>query len=72
MVAAVDRTAIDANLADVAVKLLWQLRRSIVAQMESAPAEKISGLRAALKGIDGLLRANFDNRVNGRWDVRRN
>lgn len=52
--------------------LLWTIRRRIVSQLESAPVEGRAGLRAALRGVDMLLRANFDNRVAGRWDVRRN
>ena len=53
-------------------KLIWTIRRRIVAQLESAPAEKRAGLRAALRGIDLLLRTNFDIRRGGRWRVERN
>ncbi len=53
------------------VKLLWKIRHRIVGQLESAPPEKRAGLRAALRGIDLLLRATFENRSGGR-NVRRN
>ncbi len=53
------------------MKLLWKIRRRIVAQLDSAPTEKRAGLRAALRGVDALLRAVFENRVGGR-SVRRN
>jgi len=53
-------------------KVIWTIRRRIVAQLESASVEKRAGLRAAQRGIDLLLRVNFDSRANGRWDVRRN
>jgi hypothetical protein len=48
-------------------KLIWTIRRRIVAQLESAPTERQAGLRAALRGIDMLLRTNFDIRQGGRW-----
>jgi hypothetical protein len=54
-----------------ATHLLWQLCRKIVSQLDSAPVEKRAGLRAALRGIDSVLRATFENRVGGR-NVRRN
>ena len=50
-------------------KVIWTVRRRIVAQLESAPAEERAGLRAALRGIDLLLRTNFDIRQDGRWRV---
>jgi hypothetical protein len=53
-------------------KVIWTIRRRIVAQLESAPAEKRAGLRAALRGIDLLLRTNFDIRRGGRSRVERN
>ena len=53
-------------------KLIWKIRRRIVAQLESAPTERQAGLRAALRGIDLLLRTNFDIRQGGRWRVERN
>lgn len=37
-------------------QLLWQVRRRITAQLESAPPEKQAGLRASLRGIDLVLR----------------
>jgi hypothetical protein len=52
------------------MKLLWTIRRRIVSQLESAPVEGRAGLRAALRGIDLLLRTVFDNRVGGLSDVR--
>jgi hypothetical protein len=54
-----------------ATHLLWQIRRCIVAQLESAHVEKRAGLRAALRGVDMLLRATFENRKSGR-DAARN
>lgn len=51
---------------------IWTIRRRIVAQLESAPAEKRAGLHAALRGIDLLLRTNFDIRQDGRWRVESN
>ena len=41
------------------MKLLWQIRRKIVAQLKVAPFEKQAGLRASLRGIDILLRATI-------------
>jgi hypothetical protein len=52
--------------------IIWTIRRRIVAQLESAPVEKRAGLLAALRGIDLLLRTNFDIRQDGRWRVERN
>lgn len=54
------------------MNLLWKVRRRIVAQLECAPVEKRAGLRAALRGIDLLLRMNLDIRRGGRWDVKDN
>ena len=51
---------------------IWAIRRRIVAQLESAPAERRAGLRAALRGVDMLLRTNFDVRRGGRGGVSRN
>jgi hypothetical protein len=51
---------------------IWAIRRRIVAQLETAPVGKRAGLRAALRGIDMLLRTNFDVRRGGRWRVSRN
>lgn len=48
------------------VTLLWQLRRRIVAHLENAPMERRAGLRAALRGLDLLLRSVFENRQDGR------
>jgi hypothetical protein len=53
-------------------KLIWTIRRRIVSQLETAPVGKKAGLRAALRGIDLLLRTNFDIRRGGRWRVSRN
>jgi hypothetical protein len=53
------------------MKLLWTIRRQIVEQLESAPIEKRAALRAALRGLDMLLRVTFENRKSGR-DVARN
>ena len=53
-------------------KVIWTIRRRIVAQLESALVGKQAGLRAALRGIDLLLRTNFDIRQGGRWRVERN
>jgi hypothetical protein len=53
-------------------KVIWKIRRRIVAQLEGAPVERRAGLRAALRGIDLLLRTNFDIRRGGRWRVERN
>ena len=50
---------------------LWLIRRRIVAQLESAPVEKRAGLRAAVRGVDLLLRAIFENHIGGQ-DVGRN
>ena len=58
--------------AEGVVKLLWQLRRRIVTQLENAPVEERAGLRAALRGIDLLLRTNLDYKAGGRWDPKRN
>lgn len=52
--------------------LAWRVPRRIVAQLATAPEEKRAGLRAALKGIDLLLRTNFDIRRGGRWRAERN
>lgn len=52
--------------------LLWKLRRQFREQLDSAPVEKRAGLRAALRGVDMLLRLNFDNRAGGRWNVESN
>jgi hypothetical protein len=54
------------------IKFIWTIRRRIVSQLETAPVEKRAGLRAALRGIDLLLRTNFDIRQGGRWRVERN
>ena len=54
------------------LNLLWTIRRKIVAQLDSAPPERQAGLRAALRGIDMLLRRNFDYRQGGRFYVWRN
>jgi len=53
------------------MQILWQIRRQIVAQLTTAPMEKKAGLRAALRGVDWLLRAVFENRAGVR-NVRRN
>jgi len=45
--------------------LVWRIRRRIVAHLESAPLEKKAGLRAALRGIDLLLRTGIDSRRHG-------
>jgi hypothetical protein len=50
---------------------LSKIRRRIVAQLESAPPEERAGLRAALRGIDLLLRAIFVHREGAR-DAARN
>jgi hypothetical protein len=54
------------------MQLLWKIRRKIVTQLENAPLEKQAGLRASLRGIDMLLRRNFDYRRGGRSFVWRN
>jgi hypothetical protein len=46
--------------------LLWKLRRRIVTQLDAAPVEKRVGLRAALRGVDTILRAIFENRQGAR------
>jgi hypothetical protein len=51
--------------------LLWTVRRRILAQLDTAPVDKLVSLRAALRGIDALLRAVFENREGGR-NVARN
>jgi hypothetical protein len=53
------------------MKLLWKTRRRIASLLESAPLEKRAALLAALRGVDLLLRTNFENRKGGRW-VERN
>jgi hypothetical protein len=53
-------------------KFIFTFRRRIVSQLETAPVGKRVGLRAALRGIDLLLRTNFDIRRGGRWRVERN
>ena len=60
------------NLPELQMQLLWQIRRKIVAQLDSAPLEKQAALRASLRGIDMLLRRNFDYRHGGRFYVWRN
>jgi hypothetical protein len=47
------------------MNLLWKIRRKIVLQLDSAPPERQSELRASLRGIDLLLRQNFDFRKGG-------
>jgi hypothetical protein len=51
---------------------IWAIRRRVVTQLETAPTERQAGLRAALRGIDLLLRTNFDIRRGGRWRVEKN
>ena len=51
---------------------IWAIRHRIVTQLECAPVGKRAGLRAALRGIDLLLRTNFDIRRGGRWMVDKN
>jgi hypothetical protein len=53
------------------MKNLWLLRRHIQRQLDTAPAEKRAQLRAALQGLDLLLRATFENRTGAR-SVERN
>jgi hypothetical protein len=48
------------------MQILWQLRRKITSQLATAPIETRAGLRAALGGVDGLLRAVFEIREGGR------
>jgi hypothetical protein len=48
------------------VKPLWHIRRRIVAELESASVERRAGLRAALRGLDSLLKAVFESRTRGR------
>ena len=64
--------AVDRAMASDNTLLAWRVRRKIVALLDSAPLEKRAGLRAALRGIDMLLRTNFDIRRGGRWRVQRN
>jgi hypothetical protein len=70
VVAAADRAGGEAVVAEVGVvsdtQLLWKVRRRVVKQLEHSPAEKRAALRAAMRGIDALLRAVFENRKGGR------
>lgn len=43
----------------MSMKFLWQLRRKFEAQLRSVPFEKQAGLKAALRGIDMLMRATL-------------
>jgi hypothetical protein len=48
-------------------KIVWQVRRKIANLLSVAPPEKRAGLRTTLRGIDQLLRTNFDYRCGGRY-----
>jgi hypothetical protein len=48
-------------------KLLWRLRRQIVARLSSAPPDKRAALEASLRGIDLLLRESTKNVVASRF-----
>lgn len=52
------------------MKVLWKVRRRIVAQLDSAPVEQRAQLRAPLRGIDLLLLEVVENRVGGALRVR--
>jgi hypothetical protein len=57
---------------DDGMKIVWQVRRKIVNLLSVAPPEKRAALRTALRGVDQLLRTNFDCRRGGRWNVKNN